>query len=400
MSSLFVGKYKPAIILTLALAVFLASCKPPTTTPGTTTPDPTPDPTPDKSWVVTTLAGSDADARTPAGFNYPTGVAVDSSGILYVADSGNHRILKITISTGDITVLAGGGNRGGAALGYVNATGTAARFRFPTSVAVVESGGEVYVYVADHYNHCIRKIITSRGNVTTFAGAEPTSAGSGTRGDDNGAGTVARFNLPYGVAVDSDGNLYVADSNNHRIRKITSGGDVTIFAGIAENPPGKTNTSGFANGPGKAAQFDYPEGVAVDSSGILYVADYYNHCIRKIITSTGNVTTFAGAEPTSAGNGTRGDDNGAGTAARFNLPSGVAVDSSGNLYVADSENERIRKITPEGTVSTLAGSTWGHKDATGEAAQFRHPTGVAVDSSGNLYVADAWNHRIRKIEYK
>ena len=331
MSSLFVGKYKPAIILTLALAVFLASCKPPTTTPGTTTPDPTPDPTPDKSWVVTTLAGSDADARTPAGFNYPTGVAVDSSGILYVADSGNHRILKITISTGDITVLAGGGNRGGAALGYVNATGTAARFRFPTSVAVVESGGEVYVYVADHYNHCIRKIITSRGNVTTFAGAEPTSAGSGTRGDDNGAGTVARFNLPYGVAVDSDGNLYVADSNNHRIRKITSGGVVSTLAG----------------------------------------------------------------------SGTEGYHDATGTEAQFNIPTGVAVDSDGNLYVADTDNHRIRKITSGGVVSTLAGSgTEGYHDATGTEAQFAAPAGVAVDSSGNVYVADSGNHRIRKIEYK
>ena len=347
------GKYRPAIILTLALAVFLTFCKLPTTTPT-------------KKWVVTTFA---------SGLNSPRGVAVDSDGNLYVADTASHTIRKIT-KEGVISTFASG-------------------FNAPYGMAVDSDDN---VYVADADNNRIRRI-TKDGGLTTFAGSATGTA----LGTTNGTGTDALFDHPLGVAVDTSGDnnfIYVADSNNHRIRKITSGGDVTIFAGIAENPPGKTNTSGFANGPGKAAQFDYPEGVAVDSSGILYVADYYNHCIRKIITSTGNVTTFAGAEPTSAGSGTRGDDNGAGTAARFNLPSGVAVDSSGNLYVADSENERIRKITPEGTVSTLAGSTWGHKDATGEAAQFRHPTGVAVDSSGNLYVADAWNHRIRKIEYK
>jgi len=251
-------------------------------------------------------------------------------------------------------------------------TGTSAQFNRPIGMAIDSSGN---LYVADQGNHRIRKI-TPQGVVTTLAGS--------TQGFQDGTGTSAQFNSPYGVAIDSSGNVYVADYDNHRIRKITSAGVVTTLAG--------SGTAGHNDGTGTSAQFNSPIGVAIDSSGHVYVADYSNHRIRKI-TPQGVVTTLAGS--------TQGFQDGTGTSAQFNNPYGVAIDSSGNLYVADSFNNRIRKITSAGVVTTLAGSgTAGHNDGTGTSAQFSNPYGVTVDAAGNLYVADSFNNRIRKIEYK
>jgi sugar lactone lactonase YvrE len=320
------------------------------------------------AWYVSTLAGSTkgyADGTGAAAqFDYPFGVAVDSAGYVYVADEYNNRIRKITPG-GEVTTLAGNGGRG-------DYDGTNARFFEPSGVAVDSAG---YVYVADRANHRIRKI-TPGGVVTTLAGSSS--------GIFDGTGTAAEFFYPSGVAVDSDVYVYFADTRNNRIRRITPEGVVTTLRSIG----------GFTNGNSMPVGFYDPYGIAVDSAGYVYVADTDNHRIRKI-TPEGVVTTLAGS--------TQGYTDGTGTAAQFDHPSGMAVDSDGYVYVADSWNNRIRRITPGGVVTTLAGSgpsdgsPGGYADGTGTAAQFYRPTGVAVDSAGNVYVADYCNYRIRKM---
>lgn len=316
----------------------------------------------------TTTAGSTNGTGAAASFNGPAGVATDSAGNIYVADSGNNEIRKISPS-GVVTVLAGSTTAGSA-----NGTGAAASFNFPFGVAVDSAGN---VYVADTKNNEIRKI-TSTGVVTTLAGS--TAAGHA-----DGTGSAASFDYPQGVAVDSAGNVYVADSGNSEIRKITPAGVVTTLAGSYASP-------GNTNGMGSAASFDYPEGIAVDAAGNLYVADSTNNEIRKV-TPTGTVTTVAGAGPGSPGN-----TDGTGTAATFHSPFGVTVDSEGNLYVADSGNNEIRMISSTGVVSTLAGTTTGGSaDGAGTAASFNDPVGVVVNGSGTLYIGDLMNNEIRQI---
>src|SRR5439155_731061 len=202
-----------------------------------------------------------------------------------------------------------------------------------------------------------------------------TLAGQASIGSADGTGSAARFNGPFGVATDSSGNVYVADTSNPTIRKITPASVVTTLAGLA-------GSIGSADGTGSAARFLYPYGVATDSSGNVYVVDYGNHTIRKI-TPAGVVITLAGL----AGN--TGSADGTGSAARFNDPYGVATDSSGNVYVADTPTLTVGIPIPAGVVTTLAGlaGTIGSADGTGSAAQFNGPSGVATDSSGNVYVA-------------
>ncbi|CAN5504565.1 hypothetical protein BH10ACT2_BH10ACT2_10600 [soil metagenome] len=314
--------------------------------------------------LVSTFAGSTygfADGDL-ARFAYPDGVAVDAAGNVYVADTDNHRIRKIT-PAGIVTTLAGSTN------GFTDGIGAAAQFSSPHGVAVDATGN---VYVADTDNQRIRKI-TAAGDVTTLAGN-----GNADWVDDNG--TSAQFDHPRGIAVDTAGNVYVGDSANNRIRKITPGGDVSTLAG---------STQGWVDGNGATAQLSFPWGVAVDAAGNVYVADRGNNRIRKI-TPGGDVTTLAGQTL-----GGWVDDTGA--AAMFNHPQGVAVDTAGNVYVADTDNHRIRKITPVGVVTTLAGSTLGYLDGQGTAAQFAYPSGVALDAAGNVYVGDVSNERIRQI---
>jgi streptogramin lyase len=229
------------------------------------------------------------------------------------------------------------------------------------------------LYVADTDNNRIRKI-TPEGVVTTFAGSDSGSVDS--------TGTLGKFDGPVGVAVDQSGNVYVADFGNNKIRKITSTGIVTTLAG--------SGITGSKDATGSLASFYHPTGVAVDNSGNVYVADFDNHKIRKI-TPKGVVTTLAGS-------GVAGTKNATGTLASFNHPRSVAVDNSGNVYVADVNNNKIRKITSEGVVTTFAGAQkFGFKDAIGTSSRFNHPMGVSVDTMGNVYVADWVNDKIRKI---
>jgi hypothetical protein len=310
---------------------------------------------------------SDAASNNMSSFSIPSGSNLADSEAFVVDGTAPTMTIATTMAiTPVVTTLAGSGSSGSA-----NGTGTAATFNNPYGVAVDGSGN---VYVADYANNLIRKI-TAAGVVTTLAG-------SGSQGSADGEGTAASFYNPRGVAVDGSGNVYVADYEYHLIRKITSAGVVTTLAG--------SGSWGSANGSGTAASFNGPNGVAVDGSGNVYVADYFNHLIRKI-TSAGVVTTLAGS-------GSSGYGNGTGTAASFNSPVDVAVDGSGNVYVADLYNHLIRKITAAGVVTTLAGSgSSGSANGTGTAASFAFPHDVAVDGSGNVYVADYFNHLIRKI---
>jgi len=319
---------------------------------------------------VTTLAGSGKWAYAgglgkSASFKSPRGVAVDDQGNVYIGDSSNHSIRKID-PAGNVTTLAGSGLPGNA-----EGLGSGAVFNNPRGVAVDKLGN---VYVVDHINNRICKVDPS-GNVTTVAG-------SGSYSFADGQGKAAGFAWPTALAVDSNGNIYVGDSNNNRIRKITPNGNVTTLAG--------SGMIGHADGLGAAASFSNPSGVAVHSNGNIYVADSYNHMIRKV-TPSGVVSTLAGSP-------SPGYADGNGATARFDTPTYLVVDASGNIYVSDSKNNRIRKVTPAGNVTTLAGSgTAGSVDGNGTAATFNYPRGLALDRKGYLYVSDSNSNRVRKI---
>ncbi len=205
--------------------------------------------------------------------------------------------------------------------------------------------------------------------------------GSGFRGFKNGIGKEALLNQPNGLAVDAQGNLYIADQGNHCIRKVTPDGNVSVYAG--------SRTPGFKDGPTNQARFNGPCGMTVDTKGNLYVCDYYNHCIRKI-TPSGQVSTYAGL-------GLQGYKDGKADQAMFNYPLAVVADKQGNLYVGDFENHAIRKITPDGMVSTFVGGKRGYKDGTGEYAQIAGPASLSIDKEGNIYMVDVYNSAIRKI---
>lgn len=329
------------------------------------------------STVITTFAGKASEAGATDGlggvarFNGPSGIALDSAGNIYVADTSNHVIRKVS-AAGSVSTLAGvagsSGSSDGAAL--------AARFSGPSAVAVAPSGT---VYVADTYNHVIRAIAPD-GTTTTLAGV------AGATGGTDGSASTARFYYPSGIAYSPGGFLVVADTFNHTIRRVQLSGTVSTIAGVA-------GSSGSANGNGAAARFSQPYSVAVDSSGVIYVADSGNHVIRKII----DVETFRTVSTPAGSAGVVGGSDGTGSAASFNQPSAVACDSSGNVFVADTSNNTVRRMTPAGVVTTVAGSAGlvGSADGVIGAARFRRPLGVAVNSSGTLYVADTSNHTLR-----
>jgi len=338
-----------------------------------------------QTYTIYTVAGNgtgglsgDNGPATGAQLYNPSGVAVDSVGSLYIADTFNNRIRKV--SSGMITTVAGNGPVGNgflvAGFGGDNGPAADAKLNGPSGVALDSAGN---LYIADLYNSRVREV--SNGVITTVAG------GGSTVGD-NGPATSAALYDPLGVAVDSAGNLYIADSSNHRIRKV-SDGVITTVAGSGAVFPSEGGFSGD-NGPATSAQLDYPAGVAVDSAGNLYIADEGNHRIRRV--SNGVITTVAG-------NGTQGlsGDGGPATNAQLGSPTGVAVDSAGNLYIADTADERIRKVS-NGVITTVAGGGASLGDnGPATSAWLYLPFGLAVDSVGNVYVADNGNNRVRAL---
>ena len=332
------------------------------------------------SGVMTVVAGSgiagssgDGGPATAASLNFPSGVAVDSAGNLYIVDAGNNRIREV--SGGTITTVAGNGS-----LGFSGDGGLATSASLGVGIGLISGGVAVdsagNLYIADTGNNRIRKV--SGGTITTVAGN-----GSPGFSGDGGPATSAELNGPYGVAVDSAGSLYIADTFNSRIRKVSGGIIMTVAGGGVFLGDG---------GPATGAGLNYPDGVAVDSAGNLYIADTAEHRIRKV--SSGTISTIAG-------NGALGysGDGGPATSASLYFPSGVAVDSTGNLYVTDTDNDRIR-IVAAGKITTAAGN--GSFQFSGDggpatSASLDLPNGLAIGPAGSLYIADTDNKRIRKV---
>ncbi len=321
--------------------------------------------------LVRTLAGAGTVGNVNAigsfaRFNEPTGVCVDTFGNIYVADYANHSIRKVNPITGEVTLFAGSG-----LAGYADGIGAAASFNSPTGLTCDKAGN---VYVADQFNLRIRKI-TPAGEVSTFAG-------TGNVGTLNGAASAATFTFPCGIALDTNGNFYVADQYSHVIRKISNTGTVSVFAGTP-------NAAGFVNGQDVLARFNTPTGVAVDLQGNVYVADNKNNCVRKI-TPSGLVSTLAG-------NGTNGYADGIGTNAVFLAPSGLYADDLGNVYVSDKNNQRIRKIATNGMVSTLLGDgIYQGLNGNGILGRVGNPYGIALDKAGRALIVETGFHLLRR----
>ena len=349
-------------------------------------------------WRIDTIAGTgerdfggDGGPAVQAQLDFPYGVAADGAGNVYIADSGNHRIRKVD-ATGTITTFAGSAGFRGGGLSGDGGPAVQAHLSYPSGVAADGAGN---VYIADSTNHRIRKVDPS-GVITTIAGNGP-SGGSGSYGGDGGPAVDAQLSFPFGVVVDSAGNLYIADAGNRRIRKIDSTGTITTIAGTGE--------FGFSGngGPAVEAEISNPYGVAVDGAGNLYIADYGNHRIRKVDVM-GMITTFAGITGLVRRRRERGfgGDGGPAVAALLNSPAGVAVDRAGNLYIADQFNNRIRKVDTSGTITTIAGNgpsgdhgSYGGDGGPAVDAQLYFPHDVTVDGAGNFFIADSSNHRIR-----
>jgi len=300
----------------------------------------------------------------------PTGLAFDPAGNCWISDGSTNDIQKMT-PVGLASMMVGISGQQGA----TNGTGTAATFRMPGGMAIDPAGN---VFVADMGNSLIR-MISPTGVVTTVAGS------AAHQEYKDGIGTDAWFNVPTCLALDANGNIYVADTGNSVIRMIAPSKVVSTVAGTA-------GMKGTTDGIGAAARFNQPAGIALDSAGMIYVADTMNQTIRKI-TPSGAVTTIAGLM------GTSGTDDGNRTSALFNQPMGLTFDRSGNLYVADYGNSAIRMVTPTGAVSTLAGlsSISGMMDGMGAATMFNMPKDVKFDGTSTLYVADYGNAEIRKV---
>jgi serine/threonine protein kinase, bacterial len=326
----------------------------------------------EKKVTVTTVAGEGTPSFTngpalSATFNRPRNIAVAADGTIFVSDVVNRCIRKIAV--GEVSSFAGSGG------GYdiINGDGLIAKFRIPLSIAADRNGN---LYSTDGDDGRIRKI-SAAAFVSTYAGTED-------GGFTDGGLDIARFKPGSYIIADGQGNLYMSDAGNNRIRKINiNNNTVTTIAGNA--------VRGFQEGNAATAEFNNPGGIAIDKDGNLYIADRGNFRIRKI-TPAGDVSTLAG--------GTQGDKDGNAAEAQFSLEMhDMVVDSKGNIFIAD--DNRIRKVSPQGVVSTIAGTTTpGYRDGDGSIARFNIATGLAIDAQDNIYVADFINNRIRKISFE
>ncbi len=323
--------------------------------------------------VISTVA---AERLLLPPFSAPAGVAVDTAGNLYISDTGNCLVREVTAG-GAVVTVAGNGSCGFSGDG---GAATSAQLNSPTGLAVDAAGR---VYIADSGNNAIRMV--SGGNITTVAGV----GGSAGYDGDGGPAVRARLDVPTGVALDAAGNLYISASASNGIREVRiANGTIATIAG--------NGRQGFAGDGGAAvgAELWAPWGVATDSAGDVFIGDYYNYRVRKIGTD-GKISTLAGNGLTDYHG-----DGGPATASRLVQPKAVAVDSAGNLYIADTFGNTVRKVTPDGTTTTLAGT--GVQGYSGDgglatAAQLNRPRGIAVDSTGNVYISDTDNQRVREV---
>jgi len=337
-------------------------------------------------WTIAGLAPNQGDADgtgTNISFTRPAGVSLDLGGSVYVADTANNTLRQLTLTGGNwaSSTIAGLAR----VTGHTDGTGSAARFNRPYGLAVDINTN---IFVADSDNNTIRQLTLSGGNWTsaTIAGTALIS------GSQDGSGAAIQFKTPYGIAVDTNDNVYVADTGNHTIRLLTYSGGTWSSTTIA----GSAGTPGSTDGTGSGALFKSPYGIAVDKQGNLYVADTGNNTIRMLTQSGGSWTssTLAGTP------GVTGTNDGSNAAIKFNTPAGIAVDSSGNLYIGDYANDTIRKLIHSGanwvssTIGGIGGIS-GSTDGVGSAARFDNPWGVALDTAANVYVADLANSTIR-----
>jgi len=313
-----------------------------------------------------TISGDTNGDITTAKFNSPFSMAFDSEGYLFVVDHYNHKIKKVS-PNGNVSTFAG------STQGFNDGTGASAKFNGPEGIVIDDNDN---LYITDGQNHRIRRI-TREGYVTTIAGS--------TMGDTDGLEDAAQFHGPSGITIDANNNLYVTDSENHKIKKITPDGMVTTIAGA--------DVKGYVDGTGSDAMFTIPRQITLGTDNVLYVAEYGGdgglQGVRKV-TLDGVVTTVTGSNQSDY-------VNGAVEEARFRFPQGMVTDDLGNIYVADEANGVIRRISKNGMVTTLAGSTTGSQDGEGSNAQFDSIRYLTIDADYNIYVADYGNHRIRKI---
>ena len=326
----------------------------------------------------------DGGPATLANLNGPGSSVVDSAGNLYIADGANNVIRKVAAGTGVISTIAGTG-----VSGYSGDHGaaTSARLSTPTGLSLDGAGN---LYFSDAINNAVRMIAAATGVITTVAGN-----GTPGYGGDGSAAVLAELNYPGATAVDSAGNLYIADSSNSRIRVVAAKtGIITTFAGN-----GQYDYTGDG-GPATAAELEFPQGVAVDASGNVYLADTNNHVIRKVTAGTGVISTIAGVRAANSGAGSYSGDGGPASSAGLNRPDAVTLDSAGNLYIADSNNNAIRKVTASnGIIQTIAGNGYAvpcnqfaGDGGAAASATLCSPSGISIDSAGKLYIAD---YRIR-----